>query len=154
VFRRGATMKRLVLAVVAALILAACSSTSVPQGSPHSPPLIAVVVPHDRGLVVGGIIPCQGIIFAGGPHYAAGTVTVLVGSVGWQSSDPGYGFVFPTAVAAQQTVTTNSSYQFVLAPGHYVLRAQYLRPSNAEPFAEVTVKSGATVHTDIPNVCK
>jgi hypothetical protein len=154
VFRRGTAMKRLVMAVVAALSVAACSSTSVPQGSSHGPPLMAVVVPHDRGLVVGGIIPCQGIIFAGGPHYAAGTVTVLAGSVGWENAGPSYGFVFPTAVAAQQTVTTNSSYQFVLAPGHYVLRAKYPPPGNGEPFIEVTVKAGATVHTDIPNICK
>ena len=53
-----------------------------------------------------------------GVQYAAGTVTVLEGVVTWRTVGPGTSAaVFPRIVEAQQTVTTNASYQFNLAPG-------------------------------------
>jgi hypothetical protein len=41
--------------------------------------------PGDTGTVTGGIIPCVALAIAGEPHFAAGTVTVLI----WKSLSTG-----------------------------------------------------------------
>jgi len=111
--------------------------------------------PDDKAVVVGGIAPCEGIPVHGGPRYAAGTVTVLKGRVTWkridgQSRRP----VFPTHVVADARVATNGMYRFILAPGHYVLRARYQQPANVHPYVQVALKPGRVVHVDIPNICR
>ena len=106
------------------------------------------------GTVIGGIEPCSGLLLQGGPQYAAGTVTVLQGTVGWQNVGGSTKDVFPTTVVAQQTVGTNSTYSFSLQPGQYVLQAQFSTPSDVVPWAQVTVHVGETVHADITNACK
>jgi hypothetical protein len=127
------------MALLLAVSVSACGATSPPPG---------------EGLVVGGIIPCAALGPPAGVQYAAGTVTVLEGVVTWRTVGPGTSAaVFPRIVEAQQTVTTNASYQFALAPGNYVFQAHFPPPANAIPFVSVTVRSGVTQHVDIPNMC-
>ena len=46
----------------------------------------SVVTPPVRGLVSGGIRPCDALGTPDLPHYTSGTVTVLKGKVTWQTS--------------------------------------------------------------------
>jgi hypothetical protein len=133
---------------LASVLLALFLGTSATGcGSPNPPPR--------EGLVIGGIIPCAALGPPAGVQYAAGTVTVLEGVVTWRTVGPGMSAAaFPRTVEAQQTVTTNTSYQFALAPGDYVFKAHFPPPANVDPFVSVTVKSGVTQHVDIPNMCK
>jgi hypothetical protein len=127
------------LALVLAVGATACGSSTPPPG---------------EGLVVGGIIPCAALGPPPGVQYAAGTVTVLEGVVTWRNTGPGTSVaVFPTNVEAKQTVMTNASYQFALAPGDYVLQAHFPPPANVTPFVSVTVRSGVTNDVDVPNMC-
>ena len=127
------------LAFLLAVSASACGSPNPPTG---------------EGLVVGGIIPCAALGPPAGVQCAAGTVTVLEGVVTWRTIGPGTSSaVFPHTVEAQQTVTTNASYQFALAPGDYVFQAHFPPPANVSPFVSVTVRSGVTKHADIPNMC-
>ncbi len=102
------------------------------------------------GTVTGGIIPCSGILVPSGPHYAAGTVTVLKGQIVGGGTGR---LVMPTTAVARQSVATDAMYRFVLEPGPYVLQAQFPPPSNVLPFASVTVHAGDELHVDIPNMC-
>jgi hypothetical protein len=110
--------------------------------------------PHNNAVVIGGIDPCHGLPMHGGPRYAAGTVTVLRG---WALlKHPTHGvrtWNFPTKIVGKVHVAKNSTYRFTLAPGHYVLRAQYPPPANVSPFVQFTARQGTTLHVDIPNVC-
>jgi hypothetical protein len=111
-------------------------------------------VPSGKAIVTGGIDPCEGILIPGGPRYAAGSVTVLRGRVTWKRIDRNsFATAFPTHVVAKVSVARNATYRFVLAPGHYVLRARFPPPSNVYPFVQVALKSGEAVHIDIPNMC-
>ena len=125
---------------LAILLFSACGATPLPAG---------------MGDVVGGIIPCQGIVVPGGPHYAAGSVVALKGRIRWQqTSVPGNSAqVFPTDVVAQESVAVNTQFHFVLPAGDYVLRGQLPPPANVRPFTEITLKPGVTVSRDIPNMC-
>jgi uncharacterized membrane protein len=107
----------------------------------------AFVVPDVKGIVTGGIIPCSALYVPSNPHYAAGTVTVLKGHVSLKSTEQGNStIVFPSDLAAQQRVETNTTYRFVLEPGQYVLQA-----GNA--FTTVTLQPSDDLFVDIPNVC-
>jgi hypothetical protein len=129
--------------ILLALLLGVSASAC---GSPSPPP--------GEGLVVGGIIPCAALGPPPGVQYAAGTVTVLEGVVTWRTTGPGTSVVvFPETVEAQQTVSTNASYQFALAPGDYVFQAHFPPPANVTPFVSVTVRGGITKYVDIPNMC-
>jgi len=113
----------------------------------------AVVAPPLRGVVSGGIRPCDALGNPKLPHYAAGTVTVLKGEVTWRSS-PGtaeYVEVLPTTVVAQESVPSNGMYRFDLEPGRYVLEAA--PPGAYGPSAAVTVSAGDDLLVDIPNEC-
>ena len=111
-------------------------------------------VPNGKGVVTGGIMPCEGIVIPNGPHYAAGAVTVLKGQVTWKSTGQGTSVaVFPTTVVAQESVAMNATYRFALEPGQYVLEAQFPPPSNALPFTGVTLRAGDNLSVDIPNMC-
>jgi hypothetical protein len=129
------------LFVGGAALLVALSITA----SAVSPPL--------RGLVSGGIRPCDALGSADLPHYASGTVTVLEGQVTWRSSPgtPEYVDVLPTTVVAQESVPTNGMYRFDLAPGRYVLEAA--PRGSYGPYATVTVNAGDDLPVDIPNEC-
>jgi hypothetical protein len=120
-------------------------------------PLFAAMAgcsPAHTGVVTGGIIPCAGIPYPGEPHYAAGTVTVLEGQVHWRSTGPGTSaIVFPTAVIVTEQVGVDASYDFILRPGAYVLRARLAAPANIQPWVAVTVHGGDTQQIDIPNSC-
>lgn len=104
-----------------------------------------------KGLITGGIRPCQGIFDPNAPHYAAGTVTVLKGKMTLTSGRPP---VFPSQVVASQQLKTNDSYLLALDPGDYVLQAHFPPPANVTPFVQVTVQSAQAVEVDIPNMCK
>ncbi len=113
----------------------------------------SVVTPPVRGLVTGGIRPCDALGGAGLPHYASGTVTVLKGVLTWRSN-PGtseYVDVLPTTVVAHESVSSNGMYRFDLAPGRYVLQAA--PPGSYGPYAPVTVNAGDDLLVDIPNQC-
>lgn len=130
--------------ILLALVLAVCAFAC---GTPNPPP--------GEGLVVGGITPCAALGPPAGVQHAAGTVTVLEGALTWRSTGPGTSVVvFPQTVAARQTVPTNASYQFALAPGDYVLKAQFPPRRSVTPFVSVTVRTGTTKHVDIPNMCR
>ena len=62
--------------------------------------------------------------------------------------------VLPKIVSARQSVLKNELYRFSLAPGDYVLEAQFPPPANVTPVTTVIVKAGATAIVDIPNECK
>ena len=102
------------------------------------------------GVLIGGIMPCEGVPVAYGPTYAAGVVTVLEGQIQQTNAGPH----LPTAVVTQEHVAVNATYRFTLKPGHYVLQATFSPPANVEPFVEATVTAGETTKADIPNVCK
>jgi hypothetical protein len=141
-------VRRLAIAITMAVAIGCGSTTNVSTAPTPIP------APHDKGVVIGGIIPCQAIIMRGGPQYAPGTVTVLKGKVSWRSTGPGTSVVvFPTTVVAQASVTTNGTYLFTLDPGDYVLQAHFAPPANVTPFTEITVNHGVGVHVDIPNMC-
>jgi hypothetical protein len=135
--------RALVVAAVAVAVAAGCSS-------------------GNTGTVTGGIIPCAALFYSGEPHYAAGTVTVLEGQVHWRSTGPGTSEeVLPTTVVVGEQVGVDASYDFILGPGDYVLRARFPPPSFPvpsgsviEPWVAVTVHAGQTEHIDIPNMCK
>ena len=64
-------------------------------------------------------------------------------------------------VVVTEQVGVDASYDFILEPGHYVLRARFPPPaitapsvSMIEPWVSVTVHTGQTTHIDIPNMCK
>jgi hypothetical protein len=137
IWRRGAP---LLVIVLASMLTSACSP------APES----------GNGLVVGGVDPCNGLAIAPQTEqYAAATVTVREGHISWVPAGPGSStMVLPKVVSARQSVSTNGLYRFSLAPGDYVLEAQFPPPANVTPVTTVTVKSGATAIVDIPNECK
>ena len=119
-------------------------------------PLMAMAgcSPGNTGTVTGGIIPCEALGIAGEPHYAAGTVTVLEGQIHWRTTGPGTSVqVLPTTVVVTEQVGVDTSYDFTLRPGDYVLRARFAPPANVESSVSVTVHAGQTEHIDIPNMC-
>ena len=124
-----------------------CSkSGSLPAATP-------TLTSGNTAIVVGGIIPCEGIPIRNGPRYAAGTVTVLRGWPTERNLGHGvYQMVPPRHVVAKTTVKTNGTYRFVLAPGRYTLRGHQFRVG-VRPFARVTAKAGKTNHVNIPNMC-
>jgi len=146
------------------LHLAHYGTTAQPEGyvlgrENHSPMTGAssAHVSHGKIVVIGGIDPCIGAAPVNGvprgPRYAAGTVTALRGQMTWKSLGRGNRApVFPTHVVGTARVGTNRTYRFVLAPGHYVLRARLLH-SNVTSLAQVRLKQGTDVHVDIPNMC-
>lgn len=111
-------------------------------------------VAHNHGATVtGGIIPCSGLPIEHGPHYSAGTVTVLKGQVTLRSTGQGdFVDVFPTTVAAWVNVDTNATYHFELEPGQYVLDASFPL-GNVVPYVNVTLQPGDDLWVDIPNMC-
>jgi hypothetical protein len=110
--------------------------------------------PGNTGTVTGGIIPCSGLPLLGEPHYAAGIVTVLEGQIHWRTTGPGTSVqVFPTTVVVTEQVGVDTSYDFVLPAGDYVLRARFPVPRTIAPWVSVTVHAGQTEHIDIPNLC-
>jgi hypothetical protein len=81
-------------------------------------------------------------------------VDVLKGQVTWKTTAPGIQqAVFPESVVAEQRVTTNGLYRFVLGPGSYVLRAHYATFRSFTTWKQVVLVSGTTVSADIPNMC-
>ena len=130
----GRRMARL-LALLPLIVMAGCS-------------------PGNTGTVTGGIIPCEALGIAGEPHYAAGTVTVLEGQIHWRTTGPGTSVqVLPSTVVVTEQVGVDTSYDFVLPSGDYVLRARFPAPASIEPSVSVTVHAGQTEHIDIPNMC-
>lgn len=106
------------------------------------------------GVVTGRIDPCEGTGNRGGPS-AAGTVTALSGTLSYQQTGPGtYRDVFPSAVAARETVGTGQAFRLVLPAGDYVLVATYSGGGNARSVLSVRVVAGAVLQHDMPNLCK
>ncbi|HZU13931.1 MAG TPA: hypothetical protein VFB58_13905 [Chloroflexota bacterium] len=135
------------MTVALAVSLGACSTRPAGTG------LDLAMAP--KGTVVGGIEPCEGPPIRHGPRYAAGTVTVLAGRASWiHRRHQGRRWTFPHRVVATTRVRRNQTYRFILPPGHYVLQGRYSPPGNIEPFTQVTVKAGHTVHANIPDICR
>jgi hypothetical protein len=103
------------------------------------------------GVVTGYIEPCVGIARKPAP-FAAGTVTAFRNGSG-RTLDPqapklGH-------VVARQHVTQNHSFQFVLAPGDYALRATYDEPGiPTTPVVSLTARPGTTLHVNVGTPCK
>lgn len=131
----GTKWKRCSLAAAVCLGLAGCAQLS-----------------GGNGEVVGVIHRCEALVVPG-PQYAAGTVSVLKGTVRWRTIGPGTSeAVFPTDRITSQTTGSDGIYQFQPDPGAYVLAARYAS-GNAAPWATVVVKVGVTTRVDIPNLC-
>lgn len=139
-------------------------TTAQPEGyllarEDHSP-LTSVSlahVSHGKIVVIGGIDPCIGAApvkgAPRGPRYMAGAVTVLRGQLTWKSIGRGNRtMIFPTQVVGRASVGINRTYRFVLAPGHYVLRA-HVPHWEFTPYTEFILKPGTVVHVDIHNMC-
>jgi hypothetical protein len=62
--------------------------------------------------------------------------------------------VFPTDVVAHQRVPSGGQFDFNLSPGPYVIDFPHYVGGNVETWASVVVRSGVTVHADLPNMCK
>jgi hypothetical protein len=140
-------VRRLAIAITMAVAIGCGSTTNVSTAPTPIP------APHDKGVVIGGIIPCQAIIMRGGPQYAPGTVTVLKGKVSWRSTGPGTSVVvFPTTVVAQASVTTNGTYLFTLDPGDYVLQAHSRRQPTSLPLPR-SQSTMASAYTSTSQTC-
>jgi hypothetical protein len=113
----------------------------------------AAVTPPLRGVVSGGIRPCDALGNPDLPHYAAGEVTVLKGEVTWRNGEGSRSQVdvLPAAVVTQVSLSANGMYRFDLEPGRYVLEAA--PPGAYGPHTAVTVSAGDDLQADIPNVC-
>lgn len=138
-------------AALAALVISVAPAHAGPSaaGAGAGPPSPMASL----GMLSGGISPCEGIPIPG-PTYAAGTVVVLQGTVGWRSVGPGtWASVFPTRAVATETVGVDETYTFRLAPGRYVLVGHYPPPTNVTPWVEVSLHAGQVVRADIPNMC-
>ena len=85
-----------------------------------------------------------------GPQYVSGTVLALRGSIRYATTGK---TVVPTAVVARQQVPTGGEYDFHLPPGHYVIEHHYLG-GNVTTWVSVVLRSGITVHANLPNICK
>jgi len=145
-FRDGLVAVVTVAALLAAVGAGHSTLTKVPSGAPAATAYV--------GTVTGGISPCEGIPIPG-PKYAAGTVEVLRGTLGWRSIGPGsWTIVFPTQAVATQVVGVDRMYSFRLEPGQYVLVGHYPPPANVTPWVQMTVRAGEFVSADIPNMCK
>ena len=133
----------IVVAAVALMFLGLVGSTS------------SVLHFSGRGIVVGGLAPCDALGASNGPRYAAGTVTVLRGQVSWRNAGAGnIEAIFPTTVASHQEVGANGLYWFVLGPGDYVLVGRYSSSgASVSPWAEVSVRPGLLAHVDVPDMC-
>jgi hypothetical protein len=103
-----------------------------------------------KGLVTGGVKPCQAIPDPNAPRYAGALVSVFKGTA---TILPTGQRIFPTNVVTRQWVDANHTYLLALDPGSYVLMAQFPPPANVRPFTAVTVKAGAVSQADIPNMC-
>ena len=123
--------------------------------------ILAIAMPahamanQGRGVIVGGIAPCTGLppsMVKNLPRFAAGTVYVYRGRIGHFHTSEHLLHLLARSVV-RQTVQRNHTYRFVLPPGPYVLVAHYPN-GNVRPFVQATVRSGATAHVDIPNMCK
>ena len=138
--RRQVSILASILGALLLLAMSDCGSVSIRQAS--------------DGIVVGGIVPCEGIPIENGPRYGAGKVDVLRGNVTWK--DAGHGdklLILPPTLVAEETVVANGTYRFELPAGSYVLRADLPPPANVQPWVSVEVKSRASVRRDIPNMC-
>jgi hypothetical protein len=110
--------------------------------------------PGNTGTVTGGIIPCSALGIAGEPHYAAGIVTVLEGQLHVRSTGRGTSMiVLPMTVVVAEQVGVDATFDFILKPGDYVLRARFPVPRTIAPWVSVTVHAGQTGRIDIPNMC-
>jgi hypothetical protein len=103
-----------------------------------------------KGLLTGGIRPCQAILVPGRPHYVAGTVFVSKGTAPVPTGNTGGP---SSAVIATQKVTDNQSFLLAIEPGDYIIQAELSPPANVRPYVAVTIKAGIATQADIPNTC-
>lgn len=112
------------------------------------------------GAVTGYIQPCSGLPFppstsTGARLFsAAATVEALRGKEYLKpAGDGNYRWVFPAAAAARERVSQNQKFRLDdLAPGRYVILAQYAR-GNASTSLDVSVAPGQVAEVDLPNPC-
>ena len=112
-------------------------------------PASAAVPRH--GAVVGRIYACSGL--GVGPLYAGGSVLALRGTIRYVGSATTGRVVTPTDVVARQRVPTGGQFDFNLPPGRYVIEHHYIG-GNVWTWFSVVVRSGVTLHADLPNMCK
>jgi hypothetical protein len=119
--------------------VAGCSSAPSPRPT-------SVPTPTAAGLVIGGLEPCSGIVFASPQPFAAGTIVVLRGVESASGS-------LPTTIVATQVVGSGAEFRFTLPAGQYVLVGHYTEPGSIAPWVPVTVTAAATTSENIPNRC-
>jgi hypothetical protein len=143
------------------LAVGGCSSAR-PAGHPASGPA-GTGGPADSGVLTGNIDLCSGLPDSMQPpddrppklFSAAATVVLLRGPAHWQAARPGpQRLVFPSAVVAREQVSRNQLYRFAgVRPGRYIVRAWYAG-GNTWTFRDMTLRPGAAVHADLPDLCK
>jgi hypothetical protein len=81
-------------------------------------------------------------------------VTALRGVEQLRPVPGGEAQVLPTDVAARQHVNENEAFRFALVPGRYVIMAAYDDSGGMQTFLDVDLQPGATLHRNLPDVCK
>lgn len=150
--RADARRRRTRRAGLAAAVLLVAIAASLWPGQTGHPPI--------TGAVAGYIQPCSGLPF---PQFtstgerlfsAAATVEALRGREYWKPVGHGsYRVVMPTVVAARERVGQNQVFLLdQLAPGHYVILAQYAG-GNVSTFLDVSISAGRVADLKLPNMC-
>ncbi len=108
-----------------------------------------------KGTVEGYLDTCAAIGWPNMPKYASGTVTVYgTGVHNSPASDPSSIMPPKKDAIAEQQVTPERPYRFVLPAGSYILVGTYGAPgSKGGSIITVMVHPGSTEHLDLPNVC-
>jgi hypothetical protein len=112
------------------------------------------------GIVTGHLAACFGIPPPNGSQAVTpGTVVALRGHITWKPTAPGsWMLVYPKGPAvASQHISDNydQTFRFALPPGHYVIAGHYDGHAAGDygPVSEVTVRAGASIRVDLPNIC-
>jgi hypothetical protein len=51
-------------------------------------------------------------------------------------------------------ITTGGQFDFNLSPGHYVIGLSHCADGNMGTWVSVVVRSGVTLHANLPNMCR
>lgn len=149
---RGAVTNRwlgMVVLVGISLALAGCQANALPKPSPSPSPTAPVVVPSGKGVVMGGIDFCGGVLPKKNPGFVAGTVAVLHGTTPFIPS-PQLG---SAPKVASESVSAHHLFQFALPPGDYVIQVVPPSGDNFVQWEHVVVSVGKITKQNIPNGC-
>ena len=149
---RGTVSNRwlgIVVLVGTSLALAGCQANALPKPSPSPSPTAPVIVPSGKGVVMGGIDFCGGVLPKKNPGFVAGTVAVLHGTTPVIPS-PELG---AAPKVASESVSAHHLFQFALPPGDYVIQVVPPSGANFVQWEHVVISVGKITKQNIPNGC-